>query len=320
MNKQVFICHSSNDAKAAGKLVEQLENNGYKCWISSRDIEAGSDWAECIYNAIDASVALVLLYSGNANDSWQIRNELDIATNLKIPIVPLVFEKSEISKGIKYFTNSHQWLDCTAQKTKTPEIVSALNGITNNLPEFKLSATAPQKKSVQAWIWITGVILLLATVSILFIRKESPVPECGLINLVAGGTDCWNYATDIIPGADGGIIATGTWDWGFWSEFWVTGFDSSGTLIHSWSDSLSGECKPLLLATADNGCIAVFATYADMQHTGFTFKAIRFDAAGNILWESEKWIDLPGAIQPDISALRWLPDSNAVASFTVRML
>ncbi|MCK5036423.1 MAG: toll/interleukin-1 receptor domain-containing protein [Candidatus Sabulitectum sp.] len=320
MGKQVFICHSSNDAKTAGKLVEQLENNGYKCWISSRDIEAGSDWAECIYNAIDASAALILLYSGNANDSWQIRNELDIATNLKIPIVPLVFEKSEISKGIKYFTNSHQWLDCTGQKTKTPEIVSALNGITNNLPEFRLPAAAPHKKPAQTWVWITGVILLLATVSILFIRKESPVTDCNLVNLVAGGTDCWNYATDIIPGADGGIIATGTWDWGFWSEFWVTAFDSSGTLLHSWSDSLSGECKPQLLATADNGCIAVFATYADMQHTGFTFKAIRFDEAGSILWESEKWIDLPGAIQPDISALRWLPDSNAVASFTVRML
>ncbi|MEA3266279.1 MAG: toll/interleukin-1 receptor domain-containing protein, partial [Candidatus Fermentibacteria bacterium] len=318
MNKQVFICHSSNDARAAGKLVEQLEKNGYKCWISSRDIEAGSDWAECIYNAIDTSAALILVYSGNANDSWQIRNELDIATNLKIPIIPLVFEKSEISKGIKYFTNSHQWLDCTAQKTKTPEIVSALNRISGNLPESRQPIAAPQKRP--AWIWITVVIFLLAAAYIPFSRRESPVTDCNLVNLVAGGTDCWNYATDIIPGADGGMIVAGTWDWGFWSEFWVSSFDSSGTLIHSWSDSLSGECKPQLLATADNGCIAVFATYADMQHTGFTFKAMRFDAAGNILWESEKWIDLPGAIQPDISALRWLPDSNAVASFTVRVL
>ncbi len=320
MNKQVFICHSSNDAKLAGKLVKQLENSGYSCWISSRDIEAGSDWAECIYNAIATSAALVLVYSGNANESWQIRNELDIATNLKIPIVPLIFAKSEISKGIKYFTNSHQWLDCTSMRTKTPEIITALSKITGDQPVIKTEPPSPTGKTGRTWKAIPAAALLLIAAFLLYPSQETTTCNHHLINLVAGGTDSWNYATDIIPGANGGIIASGTWDWGFWSEFWVTSFDSSGTFLYSWSDSLSGECKPQLLATADNGCIAVFATYADTQHTGFTVKAIRFDATCNVVWESEKWIELLGAIQPDISSLCWLPDSNAVASFTVRML
>ena len=320
MIKQIFICHSSKDSKLANELVEQLECSGYKCWISSRDIQAGSDWAECIYTAVTNSVALVLIFSSNANESWQIRNELDIATNLRIPIVPLKFEASEISKGLKYFTNSHQWLDCTSLKAKNPEILIGLNKISDNSLLTQSLPLPVKKKFNMKWIAAFTVMVLLAAASLLCIPGKHEAENADLINLVAGGTDSWNYATDAIPEPDGGMIAAGTWDWGFWSEFWVTRFDSSGVLLYSWSDSLSGECKPLLLATADNGCIAAYASYADMLHTGFTFRLIRFDSLGSIVWESEKWIDLPGAIQPEISSLCWLPDSNAVASFTVRML
>ncbi len=267
-------------------------------------------------------MALVLVYSSNVNESWQIRNELDIATNQKIPIVPLMFEENEISNGIKYFTNSHQWLNCTSLKVKTPKILTALNSISHKKPSYITEPPSSVKKKRFTWITLSAVVLLLI-VTFFYYSSQKTITTgdyTNLLNLAAGGTDCWNYATDILPGPNGGVIVTGTWDWGFWSELWVTSFDSSGTLLHSWSDSLSGECQPKLLTTADNGYIVVFASYADMLHTGFTFRAIRFDSTGSFVWESEKWINLPGAIQPDLSELCWLPDSMAIASFTVRML
>ena len=85
MSKRVFVSHSSHDMEIADSVVEYLESSGIECWISSRDISPGADWAETIYNAIVGSGVMLLLFSGNANDSWQIRNELDIATNLRVP-------------------------------------------------------------------------------------------------------------------------------------------------------------------------------------------------------------------------------------------
>ena len=318
MNKQLFICHSSQDKKIAEKLITELESNGFNCWISSRDIDAGEDWAECIYSAISNSMALILMYTDNVNDSWQIRNELDIATNLKIPIVPLLFEKTPIAKGLKYFTNSHQWLDCTTKKIKTPEILSSLGKLANRTD---LICEKPKKKK-SAWVVsvLSAVFLLLLVFSFHHLTTEKPEPDCAhLINLAAGETDAWNYASDVIVTADNGFIAAGTWDWGFYSEVWIARFDSTGNLIYNWSDSLTGECKPMLISTEDNGCITAFATYANREHTGFTFRALRFDSVLNPTWTEEKWIDFEGAVQPLISSLFYLPDSTLVSSFTLRL-
>ena len=70
MNKRVFVSHSSHDREIADGVVDYLESSGLECWIASRDIAPGADWAESIYNAIADSGVMVLLFSGNANDSW----------------------------------------------------------------------------------------------------------------------------------------------------------------------------------------------------------------------------------------------------------
>ena len=297
----------------------ELEGNGFKCWISSRDIDAGEDWAECIYSAISNSMALVLVYTDNVNDSWQIRNELDIATNLKIPIVPLLFKKTPIAKGLKYFTNSHQWLDCTTKKVKTPEILSSLGKLANRTD---LVSEKPESKGKIKLIGTFAAVLLLLLLAFSFhlIRGEQSEADCSdLINLAAGETDAWNYASDIMATDDNGFIAAGTWDWGFYSEVWIARFDSTGNLVYSWSDSLTGECKPKLVPTENNGCITAFATYANREHTGFTFHALRFDSILNPIWTEEKWINFEGAVQPLISSLFYLPDSTLVSSFTLRL-
>ena len=77
----IFVSHSSRDTAEVRQLVEFLEASGIPCWVSYRDIPPGADWAETIYDAIEASSGMLLLYSENTNRSRQVRNELDIATN-----------------------------------------------------------------------------------------------------------------------------------------------------------------------------------------------------------------------------------------------
>ena len=66
---QIFISHSSVDAKAAANICELLERSGNKCFIAPRDIRSGREYAEELINGIDRSTAMILLMSENANHS-----------------------------------------------------------------------------------------------------------------------------------------------------------------------------------------------------------------------------------------------------------
>lgn len=326
MNKPVFISHSSIDAEQVKHVVDYLESSGIHCWFSSRDIPPGSDWAETIYHAISESAAFILLFTGNANESWQIRNELDIATNLKIPIIPVRIEKVELSKGLRYFTNSHQWLE-EAESSKKKLLLNIRTAIEKvlikgNDTEIITSSKTPERNSRRLWPWLIGAVLAVTAFMLLMFSPDSTdsYDTEHLINLIAGGTDSWDYATDIHTVPDGGFFLTGTWDWGFWSEVWVARFDSTTTLQWSWSDSLSGEDRPMLLPTSDGGVITAFGEYADFEHTGFPIRAVRLNSRGEEVWTQRWWINWMGAVQPILRSMNWDSDSLILLSFTMRHL
>ncbi|MCK4505222.1 MAG: toll/interleukin-1 receptor domain-containing protein [Candidatus Aegiribacteria sp.] len=322
MDNFVFICHSSQDAKQVNQIVNYLESNNIRCWISSKDISAGADWAETIYEAISRASAVVLLFSSNVNKSWQIRNELDIATNLKVPIIPVNLDNSEISGGIKYFSDSHQWLDTTGnRKQMFRNLTAAINGIYSKSNDEEIIHEIQKRHKGRIWSCIIGAALILAAlVYILAFSNSTPEEYDDLLNLVVGGSDSWDYATDILAEKDGGFTVAGTWDWGFWSEVWVAHFDSTTTLQWSWSDSLSGECRPYLLPTADGGVITAFGEYADFEHTGFPIRAVRLNSRGEEVWTQRWWIHWTGAVQPILRSMNWDSDSLIILSFTMRHL
>ena len=319
---KVFISHSSLDAVAANEIVEHLEARGFSCWISSRDISPGSDWAETIYNSISDSSAMLLLFTGNANDSWQIRNELDIATNLKVPIIPVRLEHSEVAKGVMYFTNSHQWLDETDSKraNRLDHITEAVRLVLNSPGDrSQTEDIKTDKKKLTTW-FAAGIFILAIAVTLLLTGGGSEPSNVHLVNLVAGGSDSWDYATDITATGDKGFIVTGTWDWGFWSEAWVARFDSTNSLMWSWSDSLSGECKPALIPTDHGGVIVAFGEYADFQHTGYTVRAVRLDTLGMVTWDQRWRIEWLGAIQPVFGSMNRDDSGRIQLAFTIRSL
>lgn len=107
----VFISHSSSDNVIVGKIVEELESNGMKCWLSSRDIKPGATWAASIMDGIESSSVMLLVLTKTANSSQQVSREVEEAVRLNIPIVPIIVGEFEVSKNIKYFINSHQWIN-----------------------------------------------------------------------------------------------------------------------------------------------------------------------------------------------------------------
>lgn len=80
------------------------------------------DWSSSIIDGISESNLLVLVFSSSANDSPQIKRELERAVNKGLPILPFRIENVPLSKTMEYFISTPHWLDAL-----TPPMEKHLN-------------------------------------------------------------------------------------------------------------------------------------------------------------------------------------------------
>jgi hypothetical protein len=111
MAHDVFISYSTEDKLAADAVCSILENSGVRCWMAPRDIMPGSDWGGSIVNGIRTSRVLLLIFSSNANQSKQIKREVEVAADGGVTIVPLRIENILPSDSFKYFLGNIHWID-----------------------------------------------------------------------------------------------------------------------------------------------------------------------------------------------------------------
>lgn len=111
MAHDVFISYSHHDKAAADAVCAKLEQHQIRCWIAPRDVVPGIEWADCIINAIHGTRVMVLVFSSNANESPQIRKEVERAVNKGVVIVPLRIEDVVPTRSLEYFMSNVHWLD-----------------------------------------------------------------------------------------------------------------------------------------------------------------------------------------------------------------
>jgi len=111
MAHDVFVSYSAKDKPTADAVVATLEAKGIRCWIAPRDVLAGMHYGEAIIDAINASNAMVLVFSKNANESSQIRLEVERAVSKGISIIPVRIEDVTPGKSLEYFIGPVHWLD-----------------------------------------------------------------------------------------------------------------------------------------------------------------------------------------------------------------
>ncbi|MGQ0548517.1 MAG: toll/interleukin-1 receptor domain-containing protein [Armatimonadota bacterium] len=111
MAHDVFVSYSAKDKPTADAVVATLEARGIRCWIAPRDVLAGMHYGEAIIDAINASKAMVLVFSKNANESGQIRLEVERAVSKGISIIPVRIEDVAPGKSLEYFIGPVHWLD-----------------------------------------------------------------------------------------------------------------------------------------------------------------------------------------------------------------
>ncbi|HEV2122027.1 MAG TPA: toll/interleukin-1 receptor domain-containing protein, partial [Chloroflexota bacterium] len=90
--RPVFISYATADKKEALAVCSAVERRGTRCWISCRDVEPGENYQEAIVRAIREARAMVLVFSGAANNSDEIKKELSLVSRHRIPVIALRIE------------------------------------------------------------------------------------------------------------------------------------------------------------------------------------------------------------------------------------
>ena len=111
MAHDVFISHSTKDKAVSDAACALLERRGLRCWVAPRDILPGQEWGEAIIDGIRGARIFVLIFSGNANSSQQVRREVERAVGHNLPIIPFRIEEVKPVKSLEYFISNQHWLD-----------------------------------------------------------------------------------------------------------------------------------------------------------------------------------------------------------------
>lgn len=129
----VFISFSHKNARAAGALKDELESNYYPCFLAHDDIQAGADWYDELWKALQTCLAYIGLVTDDFNSSAACQQELGAARALGKPSL-LVFGGSRKLPGFA----------TRFQAAKPEKLLAALN----ELPMFR-------QLRVEAWIRAT---------------------------------------------------------------------------------------------------------------------------------------------------------------------
>jgi hypothetical protein len=111
MAHDVFVSYSNKDKPVADAVVAGLEKSGIRCWVAPRDITPGRSWGDAIISAIEASRFMVIILSGNSNQSKQVIREVERAVANNVIIIPFRIENIDPTGAMAYFLSTEHWLD-----------------------------------------------------------------------------------------------------------------------------------------------------------------------------------------------------------------
>jgi len=94
MSPSIFICHSEKEAAIALEIADALEAAGYRTWYHERDSFPGVEYLRQVSRALDEVQAILILISGWALQSIQIRNEAVRAYESGKPFIPVLYKIS----------------------------------------------------------------------------------------------------------------------------------------------------------------------------------------------------------------------------------
>jgi len=111
MAHDIFISYSSKDKNVADAIVAAMEQEDIRCWYAPRDVKPGGDWGDEIAKAISNSKVFLLIFSGNANHSQRVLDELNLAITKESTILPFRIENMDPVGAMQLHLSTRHWID-----------------------------------------------------------------------------------------------------------------------------------------------------------------------------------------------------------------
>lgn len=144
--KNVFISFSSKQTDEAMNICHFIEEHGFNCFIATRDLIPGEEYAAQLLANIDEANVLVLLLSKDSNSSVQCLREIEYAVRSKTPILVYPLEQVTLARSMEYFLMTHQWI--TDYGDKQENLISSIERIvTRDLEKASMHCSAPSDDS-----------------------------------------------------------------------------------------------------------------------------------------------------------------------------
>src|SRR5450631_2026802 len=107
----LFVSYVAENRASALEIVDELERRGTRCWIAPRDVRPGMSFDDEIAAAIEASQALLLIFSDICNDSEYIRREVTVAGESRKTVIVFRIEDVQPRKGLRVRLSDLHWVD-----------------------------------------------------------------------------------------------------------------------------------------------------------------------------------------------------------------
>jgi N-acetylneuraminic acid mutarotase len=177
---QVFVSHATEDLETARRVCKVLEADGISCWLATRDVKAGTDYAAAILDAIRNSSLVLLIFSSHANTSPYVLREIERAIAYDRPVLSLRVDEALPGSSMEYYLNLWQWLDVQKGVEKQrQEIIVAVRKQLDKVPgqapnagerpraAERVGTVGPRRSSRRTWgIAIVGALVVVTAAGI----------------------------------------------------------------------------------------------------------------------------------------------------------
>ena len=155
-----FISYATRDLEAVMSVVQQLEQNGLRCWLAPRDMRPGVEYGTEIINGIKSSKCMVTFLSEASIKSRHVRAEVERAVDGHKTIYPVRLEDVELGEALEFFLSIRQSIDIFDDPTEST-VLSLVAAIKDDKPPEAVSSEKA-KKVIKPWVKyvIAGAILV----------------------------------------------------------------------------------------------------------------------------------------------------------------
>lgn len=169
---KVFISFASHDSATATALCSKMEQNGVRCWIAPRDVIPGQDYAGLITHAIREADAFILVLSEASYSSAHVLNELSLAFDRQLNIIPYCIDSSTPQDSFCYYLATKHRINSTG------DIDQDVNAILLALKQGRVHATPPAHASrSMTWAWCAAAVLVLCGIALFTLKRTSGTTE-----------------------------------------------------------------------------------------------------------------------------------------------